>query len=81
MEYLSNVDTLVFGGGGVKSIAYLGAVEEIVRQGVEWDDFLKNVTTVAGASAGSFSAACVASGKTIDELNVLLVDFDSSKLL
>jgi hypothetical protein len=31
------VKTLVLGGGGVKSIAYLGAMEEMVRMGTDWN--------------------------------------------
>ena len=74
------VDTLVLGGGGVKSMAYLGAMEEMVARGRDWDSFCEQLTTVAGASAGAFSAACVATGLPLKELERILLDFDSSKL-
>jgi predicted acylesterase/phospholipase RssA len=62
------VKTLVLGGGGVKSIAYLGAMEEMVRMGTEWKSFVNGIERVAGASAGAFSAVCIAAKKSLDEL-------------
>jgi len=67
------VRTLVFGGGGVKSIAYLGAMEEMVRLGTNWDMFCRQLICLAGSSAGAFSAVCVAMGKTLPELQALLL--------
>lgn len=42
---------LVFEGGGVKGIAYVGAMEVLEEKGI-----LKNITRVGGTSAGAINA-------------------------
>ena len=54
---MSQFRNLVFEGGGVKGIAYAGALEELVKRGI-----VEDVTRVAGTSAGAISAALVALG-------------------
>lgn len=76
----AHVDTLVFGGGGVKSVAYLGAIEEMCACGMSWKNFCRSLKIVAGSSAGSFSAALVGLGVELSELNRLMREFDSSIL-
>lgn len=56
---MSQFRNLVFEGGGVKGIAYAGALEELVKRGI-----IDDVTRVAGTSAGAISAALVALGAT-----------------
>jgi predicted acylesterase/phospholipase RssA len=73
-------DTLILGGGGVKSVAYLGALEEMIRQGLDWDSFCASIKHLAGSSAGSFSAACIGFGLSIEKLNFVLSQFDASVL-
>lgn len=48
------IENLVFEGGGVKGIAYAGAI-----QALESKQILKNVVRVAGTSAGAITAALV----------------------
>jgi len=55
---------LVFQGGGVRGVAYAGALKELPP------DF--KLHTVAGASAGSIVAALIAIGKTADQIKALL---------
>mgnify|MGYP000421601976 CR=1 FL=1 len=48
------IENLVFEGGGVKGIAYAGAL-----QALETKNILKDVKRVAGTSAGAITAALV----------------------
>ncbi len=61
---------LVFEGGGVKGIAYVGAMEVLKKEGI-----LQNIKRVGGTSAGSINAVLFASGfsnqETYSELNKL----------
>jgi len=80
-QIMQRYDTLVMGGGGVKSIAYLGAMEEMHRMGFAWPRFCSQLRVVAGSSAGSFSAACVALGLPLDHLDLMMRSLDSSQLV
>lgn len=59
-----SVRNLVFQGGGVKGIAYVGVLQALEAQGV-----LSTVTRVAGTSAGAITAALVACGATAADLS------------
>jgi NTE family protein len=59
----------VFEGGGVKGIAFVGAVTEFERRGFEWNK-------VAGTSAGAIIASLIAAGYRANELNELMRDFN-----
>ena len=48
---------LVFEGGGVKGIAYIGAMKVLKDEGI-----LQNITRVGGTSAGAINAALFALG-------------------
>ena len=48
---------LVFEGGGVKGIAYVGALEVLDREGI-----LKDIKRVAGTSAGAMVAVLIGLG-------------------
>ncbi len=50
---------LIFEGGGVKGIAYLGAMEVLEEKGI-----LQNITRVGGTSVGAINATMVALGYT-----------------
>ena len=52
---LNHIENLVFEGGGVLGIAYLGVLDYLYRNGL-----MENVTRVAGTSAGAITA-CVTS--------------------
>lgn len=67
---------LVFEGGGVKGIAYVGAMKVLESEGI-----LANITRVGGTSAGSINAVLFAAGynnqETLKILNAL--DFNDFK--
>ena len=58
---------LIFEGGGVKGIAYVGALEVLDKEGI-----LKNIERVAGTSAGAMVAVLVALGYTAKEVSEVL---------
>lgn len=64
---LNQFTNLVFEGGGVKGIAYCGALEILESKGI-----LNNVSRVAGTSAGAITAGLLAVGFTNDEIFNLL---------
>ncbi|AMA72497.1 MULTISPECIES: patatin-like phospholipase family protein [Aneurinibacillus] len=59
----------VFEGGGVKGIAFVGAIAEFERQGFSWH-------RVAGTSAGAMIATLLAAGYRAAELGELMRGFD-----
>jgi NTE family protein len=58
---------LVFEGGGVRGLAYIGALQAVEDAGIR-----PNVKAVAGTSAGAITAALVALGYTAEELGTTL---------
>ena len=58
---------LVFEGGGVKGIAYVGALEVLDGEGI-----LKNIKRVAGTSAGAMVAVLVGLNYTATEISEIL---------
>jgi len=58
---------LVFEGGGVKGIAYLGAMQVLQEKGI-----LANIKRVGGTSAGAINAALFALGYKLDEQRRIL---------
>ncbi len=58
---------LVFEGGGVKGIAYVGALEVLEKEGI-----LSKIKRVAGTSAGAMVAVLVGLGFSADELKDIL---------
>ena len=56
---------LVFSGGGVKAIAFIGVVEALEERGIK-------VRRVAGTSAGALVGALVAAGYTSGEIKKML---------
>ena len=58
---------LVFEGGGVKGIAYVGALEVLDKEGI-----LPNIERVAGTSAGAMVAVLIGLGYSAKELQDIL---------
>jgi len=58
-----NFKNLVFEGGGVKGIAYIGALKVLEEKGI-----LKNIERIAGTSAGAITAALLSVGFTSEEI-------------
>jgi len=67
---------LVFEGGGVKGIAYVGAMEELARRGIA-DDIIR----VGGTSAGAINAVLVGLHYSLDETRRLLWGLDFKSFL
>ncbi len=63
----------VFEGGGVRGIAFIGAIQAMEEENVEWE-------RLAGTSAGAVIAALLASGYKSYEIRDQLSDIDFSKL-
>lgn len=68
------VEHLVFEGGGVKGVAYVGALQVLGEHGL-----LDGVRSVAGTSAGSITALAVALGYTPEEITTLILNLDFEK--
>lgn len=64
----------VFEGGGVKGIAFIGAVAEMEASGYVWEK-------VAGTSAGSVVAALIAAGYRSEELTSIFMKMNYADLL
>ncbi|MCX7694146.1 MAG: patatin-like phospholipase family protein [Caloramator sp.] len=62
----------VFEGGGVKGIAFLGAIKCLEERGYKFNK-------VAGTSAGAIVASLIAAGYSADELKQILFNFDFTK--
>lgn len=60
---------LVFEGGGVRGIAYAGALSVLEARGM-----LRSIERVGGTSVGAVTALLVALGYTADEMSAILTD-------
>jgi NTE family protein len=67
---------LVFEGGGVKGIAYVGALAILEERGI-----LPQITRIGGTSAGAINAVLLGVGYTRDEMLQILLDLDFSGFL
>jgi NTE family protein len=66
---------LVFSGGGIRGIAYLGALEILDEFGI-----IKNIQRVAGASAGAITAAVVSFRLSVSDTQALVNNLDFTKI-
>ena len=67
---------LVFEGGGVKGIAYLGAIEVLNQKGI-----MEGITRVGGTSAGAINAILVGLNFTPEETREILFALDFNKFM
>jgi len=67
---------LVFEGGGVKGIAYVGALELL-----EQKEILDRITRVGGTSAGAINAVLLALGYSREEMLEILLEMDFNNFL
>jgi len=67
---------LVFEGGGVKGIAYVGVLRELQQRGI-----LKNIVRVGGTSAGAINAVLMALGYTLEETHEVLSTLDFRRFM
>lgn len=66
----------VFEGGGVKGLAYVGAIKVLERKGIH-----QNIKRVAGASVGAICALLVALNYTSDEMEEILGHLNLKKFM
>ena len=76
MNMAYHFNNLVFEGGGVKGIAYVGALEVLQEEGI-----LQNVKRVAGTSAGAMMAVLVGLRYTANEVKEILWDLNFKKFM
>lgn len=67
---------LVFEGGGVKGIAYVGAMQILAQRGI-----MDDVRRVGGASAGAINALILGLGYTVPEQHEILRSAEFSKFM
>ncbi|MEM7172619.1 MAG: patatin-like phospholipase family protein [Pseudomonadota bacterium] len=67
---------LVFEGGGVKGIAYVGAMDVIEKKGI-----LKDIERIGGTSAGAINAVLVACGFSNREQRTILSNMDFKEFM
>lgn len=67
---------LVLSGGGAKGVAYVGMLKAMTENG-----FIKDLTHISGASAGSITASAIALGMTFEHTEKLVLGLDITNLL
>ncbi len=67
---------LVFEGGGVKGIAYIGSLEELERR-----EILPSIQRVGGTSAGAITAVLMGLNYSLKEIKDILWDLDFKNFL
>ena len=72
----SQFRNLVFEGGGVRGIAYVGAMQVLSQR-----DMLKDILRVGGTSAGAINALIFALGYSIQEQRDILQSTDFRKFM
>lgn len=73
MLQVSEIENLAFEGGGVKGIAYAGALEVL-----EEKEILQSVKRVAGTSAGAITACMLSLGYHTDKIKEIVSSMDLS---
>lgn len=73
---MSQFRNLIFEGGGVKGIAYVGAMEVLEAEGI-----LDDIVRVGGTSAGAINATLFACGYTNDEQRDIMEELDFNKFM
>ncbi|NLS11899.1 patatin-like phospholipase family protein [Vibrio sp. SM6] len=71
-----NFKNFVFEGGGVKGIAYLGALEVLESKGIT-----EKIERIGGTSAGAINAILLGLGYTLDETNDILWSLDFNEFM
>jgi Predicted esterase of the alpha-beta hydrolase superfamily len=71
-----NFRNLIFEGGGVKGIAYMGALDVLEER-----DILRNITRIGGTSAGAINAILLGFGFSPNETKNILWSLDFKKFM
>jgi len=69
-------NTLIFKGGGSRAIAYIGAMKRL-----EKDNFINNITNIAGTSSGAQTAALICCGYISEDIHIIVTKFPWKKVL
>lgn len=69
-----DIKNLVFEGGGIRGIAYAGALKALEKH-----EALDKIENVAGTSVGAIIAALIAVGYTADEIERIVLETDFQK--
>lgn len=81
-EKSKDYEYLVFSGGGIKGIAYTGALNELQKHHIIYDENGKfKLKGIAGTSAGSIIAALLAVGYKPNELSKVMAEIEFDKIL
>lgn len=72
----SQINTVVFSGGGIKGIAYIGFMQALLEQ-----LSIEQITHYIGASAGSIFSLFLVLGYNLNEIQKILFNYDFSNLL
>ena len=67
------IDTLIFSGGGIKGIGFIGCIQALIDKGMLKKD---NIKTLIGTSAGSIIATFIAIGYEAKEINDLVLELN-----
>ena len=67
------IKNLIFQGGGIKGLAYLGALEEAEKEKIFK---LNEIEKIAGTSAGAITATLLGIGYDLIELKQILINFN-----
>lgn len=71
----AHFENLVFEGGGIRGVAYCGALMEMDTRG-----YLKDIRRVAGSSSGAITSCLLAVGYTPTEISVIIGGMNFGKL-
>jgi len=72
------IDTLCFSGGGIKGLAFIGALEHLLEKKIF---ALEDIKTFVGSSAGSMLSFLLNIGWKINEIKAFLINFNFEKLI
>lgn len=67
---------IVFGGGGIRGIAYIGSLTELEKMGI-----LQYIRNYAGSSVGALVASLISIGYTVQEIQEIMMTMDFSKII
>jgi len=74
----SKINTLCFSGGGIKALAFIGALEHLLEKNIF---ALEDIKTFVGSSAGSMLSFLLNIGWKINEIKAFLLNFNFEKLI
>ena len=77
-QKLTKINTLCFSGGGIKGIAFIGAVENLLEKKIF---LLEDIKNFVGTSAGSMLSFLLNIGWKINEIKEFMLNFNFEKLI